>query len=72
VAVQRVVGAIYDGLRHGYFEYTLSCELIGHGRRRLQLRAGKSYQFVIPAERCENGGKTASDLQQEGASDSDS
>jgi hypothetical protein len=51
-ALSRVVAEIEDGLRHGYFEYTLTCEIIGHERRRLTLRAGKSHQFVIPKEDC--------------------
>jgi hypothetical protein len=51
-ALSRVVAEIEDGLRHGYFEYTLTCEIIGHEQRRLTLRAGKSHQFVIPKEDC--------------------
>jgi hypothetical protein len=68
-AVRRVLSEIHDGLHHGYFEFTLSCEVTGHGRRRLQLRAGKTYQFLIPAEECEPAG-TARDLRHEGALDS--
>jgi hypothetical protein len=51
-AVARILSAIHDGLRHGHFEYSLTCELIGHGRRRLLLHAGKKYQFVLTAESC--------------------
>ena len=47
---QRVT--IRDGLCHGYFEFALTCEVIGQERRRLTLRAGKSYQFVIAKEDC--------------------
>jgi hypothetical protein len=68
-ALRRVLGEIHDGLRHGYFEFTLSCEVTGQGRRRLQLRAGKTYQFLIPAEECEPADK-ARDLRHEGALDS--
>jgi hypothetical protein len=53
IALQRVLAEIHAGLRHGYFEYTLACEVIGRGQRRLLLRAGKHYQFVIPADECE-------------------
>ena len=66
-ALRRVIGEIRDGLRHGYFEFTLSSEVIGGGRRRLQLRAGKNHQFVIPADECDNG---SSDLRDEGALES--
>jgi hypothetical protein len=51
-ALRRVLAEIHAGLRHGYFSFTLTCEVIGHGRRRLVLHAGKNYQFVIPAEEC--------------------
>jgi hypothetical protein len=54
-AMSRVVAEIQDGLRHGYFEYTLACEIIGGDRRRLTLRAGKSHQFLIPKEDCVRG-----------------
>ena len=51
-ALRRVLAEIHDGLRHGHFEYVLTCDVIGQGRRRLVLRAGKSFQFVLPAEEC--------------------
>jgi hypothetical protein len=68
-AFGRLLAEIREGLRHGYFEYTLTCELIGRGRRRLELRAGKHYQFVIPAEDCESAATTG-DLRNEGAMES--
>jgi hypothetical protein len=70
-ALHRILAEIHAGLRHGYFEYTLTCEVIGGGRRRLVLHAGKSYQFVIPAEECEST-RPSSDLRDEGAVDSPS
>ena len=51
-AVQRVLAEIYEGLRHGYFDFSLTCEVVSQDRRRLILRAGKSYQFVISKEDC--------------------
>jgi hypothetical protein len=65
-ALSRVLAEIHAGLRHGYFEYTLTCEVTSGNRRRLQLHAGKNYQFVIPADDCESAGKL-SDLRDEGA-----
>jgi hypothetical protein len=67
-AFQRLFAEMREGLRHGYFEYTVTCEVIGNGRRRLQLRAGKNYQFVIPAEDCESAARTG-DLPDEGAAE---
>jgi hypothetical protein len=51
-ALSRILAEIQDGLRHGFFEYTLTCEVVGQERRRLTLRAGKSHQFVIPKDEC--------------------
>jgi hypothetical protein len=53
-AMRRLMAELRDGLRHGFFEFTIRCETVSQGRRRLELRAGKSYQFVIPAEECES------------------
>lgn len=39
---------VLDGLRHGFFDYSVACE-IGPGRKReLVIRAGKSHKFTIP------------------------
>lgn len=49
-AVRRIIAELHDGLRHGFFEFRISCEIIGQERRRLTLHAGKSHQFVIAKE----------------------
>jgi hypothetical protein len=51
-ALRRIVAEIVDGLQHGHFRFEISSEVIGQGRRRLILNAGKSYQFVIPSHEC--------------------
>jgi len=51
-AVRRIVAEIQDGLRHGFFEFALTCEITTQQRRRLTLKAGKTHQFVIPKEEC--------------------
>jgi hypothetical protein len=38
---------VEDGLRHGFFECSISCEIVNGKKRRLVIRAGKSYQFTI-------------------------
>jgi hypothetical protein len=60
-ALNRVLAEIHDGLRHGFFEFTLTCEVIGQERRRLTLRAGKSHQFVIPKEECMRSAEAITD-----------
>ena len=51
-AIQRVLAEIHEGVRHGYFAVTVDCEIVGQERRRLTLRAGKSFQYLISKEEC--------------------
>ena len=67
--LHRILTELHAGLRHGYFEYSIACEVIAGSRRRLVLRAGKNYQFVIPAKECESV-SVLSDLRDEGAVES--
>ena len=60
-AIHRILAELHDGLRHGFFEFTLTCEIVGQERRRLTLRAGKSHQFVIPKEECVRAAAPTSD-----------
>jgi hypothetical protein len=41
---------VLDGLCHGFFEYSIWCEIGNGGKRQLVIRAGKSHKFVIPEE----------------------
>jgi len=41
---------IVDGLRHGFFDYRITCEMTEKRKRHLVITAGKSYKFVIPDE----------------------
>jgi len=66
-AIRRLLAEIHAGLRHGHFEYVLTCDMIGQGRRRLTLQAGKHYQFVIPADECESEGSVLSNPRHAGA-----
>jgi hypothetical protein len=50
--LNRILSELQEGLRHGYFEFGITCEVTGGDRRRLTLRAGKAYQFVIRKEEC--------------------
>lgn len=51
-ALDRILAELHAGLRHGYFDLRVTCEVIGRGRRRVVLHAGKTYQFVLAAESC--------------------
>jgi hypothetical protein len=49
-ALDRLERLVVDGLRHGFFDYSIACE-VGNGRKRhLVIRAGKSHKFTIPAD----------------------
>lgn len=39
---------IVDGLKHGFFDYSIACEVASGGKRQLVIRAGKSHKFTIP------------------------
>ena len=49
-ALDRLDGLIVDGLKHGFFDYSIGCEIINGGRRQLVIRAGKSHKFTIPED----------------------
>jgi hypothetical protein len=52
-ALDHVRDQLLDGLRHGFFEFTITCEIVKDRKRRLIVRAGKSEQFTITAETLE-------------------
>ena len=39
---------IGEGLKHGFFECSITCEIVNGGKRQLVIRAGKSHKFTIP------------------------
>ena len=69
-ALNRIIAEIDAGLRHGYFSFTVTCEVVDHRRRRVVLHAGRQYQFVIAAEQCKPGTGTG-DSQHGGAEHDD-
>ena len=49
-ALDRLEGLVVDGLKHGFFDYSIACEIGNGGKRQLVIRAGKSHKFTIPAD----------------------
>ncbi len=49
-ALDQLEGLIVDGLKHGFFDYSIACEVSSGGKRQLLIRAGKSHKFTIPEE----------------------
>jgi hypothetical protein len=49
-ALDRIEGLVVDGLRHGFFDYSIACEIGKDGKRQLVIRAGKSHKFTNPED----------------------
>jgi hypothetical protein len=49
-ALARIEEVVVDGLRHGFFDCSIACEIRPGGKRQLVIRAGKSHKFTIPEE----------------------
>jgi hypothetical protein len=49
-ALDRLEGLAVDGLKHGFFDYSITCEIGAGGKRHLVIRAGKSHKFTIPGD----------------------
>ena len=49
-ALDHLRGLVVDGLKHGFFDYSISCEVGSKGKRHLVIRAGKRHKFTIPEE----------------------
>ena len=47
-ALDLVQTLIIEGVAHGHFDYTITCETGTAGRRLLIVKAGKSHKFSIP------------------------
>jgi hypothetical protein len=46
--LERLNALVAEGLAHGFFEYTMKCEIGANGRRQVLIQAGKSHKFNIP------------------------
>jgi hypothetical protein len=49
-ALAHIERIVVDGLRHGFFDYSIACEIVGGVKRQLVVRAGKSHKFTIPED----------------------
>jgi hypothetical protein len=49
-ALDRIEGLVVDGLRHGFFDYSIACEIGKDGKRQLVIWAGKSHKFTVPED----------------------
>ncbi len=49
-ALDRLEGLVIDGLKHGFFDCSIACEIGNGGKRHLVIRAGKTHKFTIAKE----------------------
>jgi hypothetical protein len=49
-ALDRLEGLVVDGLRHGFFDLSITCEVGKGSKRQLVIRASKSHKFTIPED----------------------
>jgi hypothetical protein len=49
-ALAHIANLVLDGLRHGFFDCSINCEIGAGGKRHLLIRAGKSHKFIIPED----------------------
>jgi hypothetical protein len=48
--LDRLEGLVVEGLKHGFFDYSIACEIANGGKRQLVIRAGMSHKFTIPED----------------------
>ena len=46
-ALELIEKLVVDGIKHGHFDYSVTCETGNRGRRLLIVKAGKSHKFSI-------------------------
>jgi hypothetical protein len=49
-ALAHLESVVLEGLRHGFFEYSIACEIVSSGKRQIVICAGKSHKFTIPED----------------------
>jgi hypothetical protein len=46
-ALDLIENLVVEGIKHGHFDYSITCETGNGGRRLLIVKAGKSHKFSI-------------------------
>jgi hypothetical protein len=46
-ALDLIEDLVIEGIKHGHFDYSVTCETGTSGRRLLIIKAGKSHKFTI-------------------------
>ena len=51
-ALDRLRALIVDGVKHGFFDYSISCEVSNKGRRKLVVRLARATSSRSPRSTC--------------------
>ena len=49
-ALRHLDTVVREGIRHGFFDCSITCEITSGNKRQLVIRAGKSHKFNIPED----------------------
>lgn len=49
-ALEQIKEEVKSGVKHGFFEYQISGEIVKENKRKITIKAGKSYQYYIPED----------------------
>jgi len=50
IALEQIMQEIKSGLKHGFFEYQITGEIVKENKRKLTIKAGKSHLYYIPED----------------------
>jgi hypothetical protein len=53
-AMAKVTEIMLDGLRHGFFDMAITCEIGTDQKRILTVKSGKSHRFVVPFDQIQD------------------
>lgn len=48
IVLDKIRTEILSGVKHGFFDYQITCEVTKDKKRKVTVKTGKSYQFYIP------------------------
>ncbi len=49
-AMAKLETELRDGLKHGFFDFTITCRTLNKNDRELVIKAGKNYRYTIPED----------------------
>ena len=49
-AFTHIEKVVVEGLRHGFFDCSITCEITSGGKRRVCVRSGNNHMFMIPED----------------------